>query len=99
MVEATAIPIASSVMTVSAPFATDFSARSSVITTINPKKAAAAIVSHIGKDAERQMCSSDAADAQFMRDTPDAASGMELTFAMFGRALAMRMSNPKRNYN
>ena len=70
MVAATVIPTASSVMTVSAPFATDFSARSSVIRTIRLKNPAAAIVSHIGKDAERQMWSSDVAQAQFMRDIP-----------------------------
>ena len=57
-------------MTVSAPFAIDFSARISVIRTISPKNPAAAIVSHIGKDGERQMCSSDVAHAQFMRDIP-----------------------------
>src|SRR5882724_7332817 len=69
-VEATAIPIASSVITVSAPFATDFSARNSVIRTISPKKPPATIVSHIGKAGERQMWSSDVAHAQFMRDIP-----------------------------
>ena len=54
MVAATATAIASSVMTVKAPFATDFSARSNVSSTINPKKQAAASVSHIGKVGERQ---------------------------------------------
>src|SRR6266436_2587205 len=70
MVAATAIPIANSVMTVSAPFAIDLSARSSVIRAISPKNPPAAIVSHIGKDGERQMWSSDVAHAQFMRDIP-----------------------------
>src|SRR5262249_34941908 len=55
MVAATAMPTASRVMTVSAPFATDFSARNSVIMTTIPKKAAAASVTHIGKAGERQM--------------------------------------------
>jgi len=55
MVAATAIPMASSVMTVSAPLATDFSARNSVIRRITPKNPAAASVSHIGKVGERQM--------------------------------------------
>ena len=47
--------IASSVMTVSAPLATDFSARNSVTRTMIPKNPAAASVSHIGKVGERQM--------------------------------------------
>ena len=55
MVATPATPIESSVMTVSAPLATDFSARSSVIRTISPKNPAAASVSHIGKVGERQM--------------------------------------------
>ena len=55
MVAATAMPIASSVMTVSAPLATDFSARNSVIRTMIPKNPAAASVSHIGKAGERQI--------------------------------------------
>jgi hypothetical protein len=54
MVAATAIPIATSVITVNAPLATDFSARSSVIRTMIPKNPAAANVSHIGKVGERQ---------------------------------------------
>ena len=54
MVAATAMPIATSVITVSAPLATDFSARSSVIRTMIPKNPAAANVSHIGKAGERQ---------------------------------------------
>src|SRR5579864_8433501 len=70
MVAATAMPIESSVMTVSAPLATDFSARSSVISRINPKKPAAASVIHIGKAGERQIWSSGEAQAQFMRDVP-----------------------------
>src|SRR5215470_18910667 len=70
MVAATATPIASRVMTVSAPFATDFSARSSVIRTTSPKNAAAASVSHIGNAGERHIWSSEAAPAQFMRDVP-----------------------------
>ena len=48
------MPMASSVMTVSAPLATDFSARNSVRSTIIPKNPAAANVSHIGKVGERQ---------------------------------------------
>ncbi len=55
MVAATATPIASSVMTVSAPLATDFSARNSVIRTMIPKNPAAASVSHIGNVGERQI--------------------------------------------
>ncbi len=51
---ATAIPIAISVITVNAPLATDFSARSSVIRTMIPKNPAAANVNHIGKVGERQ---------------------------------------------
>ena len=43
------------VMTVSAPLATDFSARNSVMRTISPKNPAAANVSHIGNVGERQM--------------------------------------------
>jgi hypothetical protein len=35
-----------------------------------PKNPAAAKVSHIGKDGERQIWSSDVAQAQFMRDVP-----------------------------
>ena len=57
-------------MTVSAPLATDLSARSSVIRRISPKKPAAASVIHIGKAGERQIWSSDEAHAQFMRDVP-----------------------------
>ena len=64
------MPIASSVITVSAPLATDFSARNSVMRTMIPKNPAAANVSHIGKVGERQRWSSDAAQAQFMRDVP-----------------------------
>src|SRR5205807_10011359 len=73
MVAATATAIASKVMTVSAPLATDFSARNSVIRTIIPKKPAAANVIHIGKVGERQSWSSDEAQAQFMREVPHAA--------------------------
>src|SRR5665213_479963 len=54
MVAATAMPIASSVITVNAPLATDFSARNSVMRTMIPKNPAAASVSHIGKAGERQ---------------------------------------------
>src|SRR6478672_9356486 len=54
MVAVAAMPIASSVMTVSAPLATDFSARNSVMRTIIPKNPDAANVSHIGKVGERQ---------------------------------------------
>jgi hypothetical protein len=55
MVAATAMPTANSVITVSAPLATDFSARNSVIKTMIPKNPAAAKVSHIGKAVERQI--------------------------------------------
>ena len=54
-VAATATAIDSNVMTVSAPLATDFSARNSVISTMSPKNPAAASVSHIGKFGERQI--------------------------------------------
>src|SRR4030088_1918613 len=67
---ATAMPAPSSVTTVSGPFASDFSARSSVVRTKIPKNPAAANVSHIGKAGERQSWSSDVAQAQFMRDVP-----------------------------
>jgi hypothetical protein len=46
--------MASNVMMDSAPLATDFSARKSVIRTTIPKKPAAANVSHIGKVGKRQ---------------------------------------------
>ena len=62
------MPTATSVITVKAPLATDFSARSSVISTMIPKNPAAANVSHIGNAGERQIWSSDVAQAQFMRD-------------------------------
>ena len=55
MVAAAAVPIASSVMTASAPLATDFSARNSAIKTMIAKNAAAASVSHIGNAGERQI--------------------------------------------
>jgi len=42
-------------MTVKAPFATDLSARNIVNRTMIPKNPAAASVSHIGKDGERQI--------------------------------------------
>jgi hypothetical protein len=48
------MPIATSVITVSAPLATEFSARNSVMRTMTPKNPAAASVSHIGKSGERQ---------------------------------------------
>ena len=54
-IAATATLIASSVITVSAPLATDFSARNSVIRTMIPKNPAAASVSHIGNVGERQI--------------------------------------------
>src|SRR5262249_42948612 len=54
VVAAAAIPMASNVMTVSAPFATDFSARHNVTMPITPKNAAAGRVSHIGNVGERQ---------------------------------------------
>src|SRR5882757_264813 len=53
-VTAAAMAIASSVMTVSAPLATDFSARTSVTSRMIPKNPAAANVTHIGKAGERQ---------------------------------------------
>src|SRR3954464_7139952 len=52
VVEVTAMPTASNVMTVSAPLATDRSARTKVIRTMIPKNAAAASVSHIGDAGE-----------------------------------------------
>ena len=55
MVAATATAIASRVTTVSAPLATDFSARNSVTRTMIPKNPAAASVSHIGNVGERQI--------------------------------------------
>src|ERR1700694_1002333 len=70
MVAATAMPTASSVITVSAPLATDFSARRRVMRTMIRKHLAAANVSHIGKAGERQSWSSGVAQAQFMRDVP-----------------------------
>src|SRR6201991_1967911 len=70
MVAATATPIASSVITVNAPLATDRSARSSVISRISAKKPAAASVSHIGNVGERQISSSDDGQAQFMAMSP-----------------------------
>ena len=54
MVAAPATPIANSVITVSAPLATDRSARNSVTSRTSAKNPAAANVSHIGKVAERQ---------------------------------------------
>src|SRR3954470_14008076 len=70
MVAATATPIASNVITVSAPLATDLSARSSVISRISAKKPAAAKVSHTGNVGERQISSSDDGQAQFMAMSP-----------------------------
>nr|GAJ35860.1 hypothetical protein BDOA9_0150700 [Bradyrhizobium sp. DOA9] len=67
---APAIAMDSSVMTVSAPLATDLSARSSATSRINPKNPAAASVIHVGKAGERQIWSSEVAHAQFMRDVP-----------------------------
>src|SRR4051794_26595525 len=67
---AIAMVMASSVTTVSAPLATDRSARCSVTRRISPKKPAAASIIHIGKAGERQIWSSDEAHAQFMRDGP-----------------------------
>src|SRR4029077_131868 len=61
MVAATAIPTATSVITVSTPLATDLSARNSVTKTMIPKNPAAANVSHIGKAGVRQTWSSDVA--------------------------------------
>jgi hypothetical protein len=58
MVAVTATPIASNVITVNAPLATDFSARSSVTRRTTAKNAAAASVSHIGKSGDRQSLSS-----------------------------------------
>src|SRR5260221_4404730 len=59
IVAVAAIPIASSVVTVSAPLATDFSARNTVVGTIIPKNPAAANVSHLGKVGARHRWSSD----------------------------------------
>jgi hypothetical protein len=70
IVAARAIPTANSVMTVSAPFATDFSARSKVMSTMTAKNPAAANVSHIGNVGVRHSWSSVLAQAQFMRDIP-----------------------------
>src|SRR3954462_8114240 len=70
MVAATATPIASSVITVNAPLATDLSARSSVINRMSAKKPAAAKVSHIGNVGERQISSSDDGQTQFMAISP-----------------------------
>src|SRR3954468_22619087 len=70
MVAATATPIASSVITVNAPLATDLSARSKVISRTSAKKPAAARVSHIGNAGERQISSSDDGQAQFMAMSP-----------------------------
>jgi hypothetical protein len=53
--------MASSVITVSAPLASDLDARSRVISTISPKKPATPSVSHIGKLGERHICSSEVA--------------------------------------
>src|SRR5689334_4438379 len=71
-IDATAMPSESSVMTASAALATDWSLRSSMNKTMMPKNAAADSVSHIGKDGERQIWSSDVAQAQFMREIPHA---------------------------
>ena len=71
MVAVTAIPTASSVITVSAPLATDFSARNSVTNTMIPKNPAAANVSHVGKAGVRQTWSSDVAQVQFMTSSCD----------------------------
>src|SRR5262249_56601979 len=92
MVAATAIPTASSVMTVSAPLATDFSARDSVIRTRIPKKPAAARVSHIGNADERQMESSDETQAQFMRDIPSRNGKPRLTECRTGTQLSQIVS-------
>ena len=59
-------------MTAKAPFATDFSARTSVKSRMIAKNPAAASVSHIGNVGERQNSSSDVAQGQFMRDVPHA---------------------------
>jgi hypothetical protein len=55
VVAAVATPIASNVMTASALFATDFSARNSVTTPITPKKPTAVKVGHIGSAGERHI--------------------------------------------
>ena len=70
MVSAAASPRANNVIAVSATLAMDFSARKSVMSTHTPKNPVTAKVSHIGKVGERQSWSSDAAQAQFMRDIP-----------------------------
>lgn len=61
MVAATATVIARSVITVSAPLATDFSARKRVISRTSAKKTPAASVTHIGNAGECQSCSNDVA--------------------------------------
>ena len=53
-------------MTVRAPLATDLSARNIVISMMSAKNPAAASVSHIGNDGERQIWSNEEAQAQFM---------------------------------
>src|SRR6478609_1828700 len=60
----------SSVMTVSAPLATDLSARTSVIRRIRPRRPAATRIIHIGKACGREIWSNEVAHAQFMRDAP-----------------------------
>ena len=67
-VAATATPTANSVITVSAPFATDFSARTSVTSNRMAKNPAAASVAHIGNEGECQMWSNEETHAQFMRN-------------------------------
>lgn len=62
----TAIPMARSVMTVRAPFATDRSARSTVTNSTSAKKPAATRVSHIGKLGECNKFSIDVAHVWFM---------------------------------
>src|SRR5262245_18908578 len=66
VVEATAMPTASSVITVSAPLATDRSARINVTSVMIAKKPAAASVSHIGEACELQSWSSDVGKDRLM---------------------------------
>src|SRR3954452_22648442 len=74
MVAATATPMASSVITVKAPLATDRSARSKVISRMSAKNPAAASVSHIGNVGERHISSSDDGKAQLIRCSPKSAA-------------------------
>ncbi len=73
-VAALVTPIASSVMTASMPLATDFSARTTMTSTMIPKNPAVASVSHIGKVGACQICSSDEAQFQSIAVSLNAAA-------------------------